>query len=235
MSRRSSRRLGYKLVGSELDRHPFAVLTLTYRRERPGSPVDWERDLHRFCQQLVRAFASFAARILWIKEFQRRGTVHYHLVVAFDREPPLAGLDRWTRDHWTAIAEPGDQAAWRHGTRTARGYLKEKAGRKRLASYLTSYFRKQYQKRPIDRETGEPMLTGRMWGTEGGWIEAAGETIELDEAELDVFLFRLARSAPESKYLDWLAEARCSGLVYGDPDELRKLLAGLGRRAPPAP
>jgi hypothetical protein len=233
LSPRSGRRLGLKLIGSDLPAHPFAVVTLTYHRQRPGGPVDWERDLHRFCQQLVRAFSRFGARILWVKEFQRRGTVHYHLVVAVDREPPIAGVDRWVRDHWTALVEPGDAAAWKWGTRTVRGYLEDKGGRGKLASYLTSYFRKPHQKRLVDRETGEWMPTGRMWGTEGEWHEEAGETYELDEAELDVFLWRLSRTAPDSPYLNWLAESRASGLVYGDPDELRKLLEGIGRRAPP--
>lgn len=233
LSARSGRRLVSRLIGIELPSCPFTVHTLTYHRERPGTPLDWHRDLRAFAKRMRRAFAFFEPGITWIKEFQRRGTVHYHLIVTWKREPPVAGLDRWIRDNWTALVEPGDVAAWKHGTKTTRGYLKDKGGRTRLACYLTSYFRKHHQKHPVDRETGEYAETGRMWGQEGDVAAGEPEVYELNDAELDVFLFRLARSAPKSRYLDWLAGARCSGIAYGGPDEIRKLLAGLGRLVPP--
>lgn len=107
---------GYRTGGFRMR---AAMLTLTYRPD-----VGWE---NRHVSELLRhvrqwmARRGFTLQYVWVAELQRRGAVHYHLVIWLPK-----GL---------TLPKPDKQGWWRHGmtnicwARKAAGYLAKYASK----------------------------------------------------------------------------------------------------------
>jgi len=155
------------------------VTVLTYH----GTPRDGlqvRRDRKAFYRWLDRTLGPRGAgcwSAIWVKEFQARGSIHFHLVIHTPLGAPydFAGL---VRDAWLAIiGEDEDMAAYLHGVECSRAVSMQ-----RVKGYLSKYMGKSerfaakaYQKRqPAWFKNG-----GRWWGIVGGTLARRYESFRL--------------------------------------------------------
>lgn len=119
------------------------LITLTYR----GAPVDGravKADLRAFTRML-RVYKVFPRSAVWILEFQRRGSPHFHLL-STDFVPKGAVSYIWS---WTT----GESAKTSTNVKAIR----------RPLGYALKYAAKLQQKEPPDRYKD----LGRFWGIVG--------------------------------------------------------------------
>lgn len=135
------------------------MITLTYE----GIPTDGRevmRDLDAFRRRLDRwtdeRQIDYGA--VWIKEFQRRGSVHFHLLVVFsellrgDYRFHLRALIEFVSVAWHEITESSEKGL-KAGTRV-------EGVRKTAVGYMMRYMGKDYQKNVPE----EFKNVGRFWG-----------------------------------------------------------------------
>lgn len=227
------------MVGFPLRARPAYFTTLTYHFGAGIDPAKWYADLHAFWRRLRNDYAHFGPSVFWVKEFQKRGAVHFHLVVGWRREPHLVQYRKWVARAWNEIAEPGDTLHWMAGTNVEEVRIEEADGVRKFVFYVAKYLSKAQQKRLIDRESGELMPTGRMWGTFGDWPDETIEVRELDDEELAQLYRRLRRWRRGSPFFEHFGITKTSGLIIGEPSAVQQLVRGLGTvatqldRAPP--
>lgn len=177
--------------------------------------------------------------MIWREEFQRRGVVHFHLLVFWRREPNTVQLRRWVARTWNEVAEPGDEKHAKAGTSCDRVRIEDRAGAQRLTRYLLKYLAKREQDELIDPNTGEKLPTGRMWGQWGRVPQATVATIELDEHDTVQLYRRIRKWGKRSPYLRAFGTHLTSGVILGDSTAIVQLVRGLGTpatqpdRAPP--
>jgi len=227
LSDQSRKRFLLKLVGVDLKKTPSSLITLTYHHGAGLDPQRWHADLRAFQARLFREWAAFEPSVIWSKEFQRRGAVHYHLLVFWKRRPILAQVRHWTAHAWNEIAEPGDEQHAHAGTSADHVKLEEKASAQKLLRYLAKYLTKGEQKELRDEATGELMPTGRMWGVWGKvpYVELA--TLELDEVSLAQFQRRVRRWGKHSAYLRQVGRRFQGALIFAEGPAILQLLRGL--------
>lgn len=221
-------RLTLSLAGIDWGATHAHMATLTYHNAAGADPVRWHLQLRAFGARLFRDYAAFGPSVLWAKEFQRRGAVHYHLLIFWRREPHTVQLRRWIARAWNEIAEPGDDRHARAGTSADPIRLEEKAGTQRLTRYLAKYLAKGEQKELKDPNTGELLPTGRMWGQWGRIPRRVDATVELDEADLAQLYRRIRRWGKHSRYLSAFGTRLSSGIILADSATVLQLLRGLG-------
>ena len=238
-SSQSNRRLMNKL--SRIDIEPVAALdekqrytralfvTLTYPSEYPAWRESKE-NLRVWRERLLRKYGQFDWA-LWIQEFQRRGALHYHLILTFSSEIDRAEFIEWLSKSWYEVVGSGDEKHLRAGTQAVALHLG--AGKGSLMSYLSKELSKgkgkSYQCRHIDHETGEVMPTGRTWGF---WYEERVPYVLIAVATIaglanwEAFKQRVSDSFKDSKYLSGVADLYewYGALLYGDGLELLDLL-----------
>ncbi|GAH31764.1 unnamed protein product, partial [marine sediment metagenome] len=78
-------------------------ITLTYEWNMQ-EPVRAQRDLRVLCQRLAERFGGLA--IIWRAELQKRGAIHYHLLVMGATFVPK----QWLADAWAEIT--GGERPW---------------------------------------------------------------------------------------------------------------------------
>lgn len=123
-------------------------VTITYQYRDPRTS---KRDLDCLRKRLNRTYNS--PLVIWKMEFQARGVVHYHLIVA-SREP-IVGLRTWISQTWAQIT--GDPQLAITGTRVDSFPTQDV---KRLLLYVLGHattYRKDYQH-------SAPQHAGRWWG-----------------------------------------------------------------------
>lgn len=142
---------------------------MTYHNTSPdGSTV--KAHLNAFLTLLRKKFPH--VRYLWILEFQKRGTAHFHLFLTLSHETP--GLHKHMAESWNRIAEPENGKHLRFH-RHASNFIPWDMG---SGSYLCKYLDKEAQKSVPAGFTG----VGRFWGNSRGLVP---EAIQIDTADID--------------------------------------------------
>lgn len=232
LSRQARMRLTCSLCGIDWEATHAHMATLTYHWSAGADPAQWHLQLRAFGMRLFRDWEAFGPSVLWAKEFQRRGAVHYHLLIFWKREPHTVQLRRWIARSWNEIAEPGDEKHAKAGTSCDPVRLEQKAGTQRLTRYLAKYLAKGEQKELRDPDTGELQPTGRMWGQWGRIPQKTIAAVELDEHDLAQLYRRIRRWGKQSRYLQAFGKRVSSGIVLADSAAVLQLLRGLGSRRP---
>jgi hypothetical protein len=128
---------------------------MTYHNRVP-SGEECKRDLDNFLKCVRRAYRSI--KYLWILEFQKRGTVHFHLWLTV---PVTYSLHQFLAGKWNDIAEPGNEEHLRVHIHPKNFIPWEM----RSAGYLAKYLDKEHQKRVPSH-----FDVGRFWGASRGLI-----------------------------------------------------------------
>jgi hypothetical protein len=163
-SHRSRQGLKLALRGVEGLTH---FVTLTYGADHPTDAAvirkHWERIRHWFTRRGVRG--------VWRREVQKRGALHYHILIGGECELDVAELGRaWARAT-EGSADPN------HGA-----YVSAIRNRESVASYLAK----------LDGLAGDGEAVGRYWGCFGGAKVAIKAEVEGDVAAV-AKLARVAR------------------------------------------
>jgi len=150
----SARRLAF--IAANVDLFFKVDVTLTHRAQQaaletagdrnPRFVERCKRDLHRF----LRALRAELGEYLWVREFQKRGVVHYHLLAQHD-VPESRVSESWAR----ATGQLDDGAVLEHGIKV--DAIKSQGG---VRSYLGRYIGKEQQKELPAGVDG----AGRWWG-----------------------------------------------------------------------
>lgn len=180
------------------------LVTLTYGEHYP-EPREAKADLTRFLRSLRRDSTIEGA--VWVMEFQRRGAVHFHVLLAAAYVPYAEVAERWH----AATRGSSSVAA---GTRTER----VRGGRAGAGRYLGKYLSKQHSK-------GADGWTGRYWGVVGPRDQHPGTAVRTlnSGAVVDVVRDRARASGQrflEGKYWIWFP--------YLTAEAFDRLLDGLG-------
>lgn len=228
----SRRRLTEKLMGipwgdvAGSDPHAARVhaifTTLTYPAEYPEDWAACKAHLHSIRLRLERLPWVPLEWALWKAEVQQRGAPHFHLVIAFEELVSIRQFEDWARQAWFEVVGSGDLEHLRHGV-DVRALYESKASRGHLMAYLTKYVAKVWQ---TVEEGGDPVVTGRVWGTWGDVPRVVLFEVAFPERQGWVqFQRRVRRWARRSRYLAHLANAH--GLRLFGGTELLQLLRGL--------
>lgn len=228
LSPHSRKRLLHAALGIPWGAAPAFFVTLTYHYSAGSDPAQWYRDLRAFWKRLVRDYEAFSPGILWTKEFQRRGAVHFHLVIFWRRVPHLEQYRRWVSREWNEVAELGDELHAKAGTNVRPVRTEDVAGGQRLTRYLTKHLVKRAQKQPIDPNTGEVIPTGRMWGVLGDVPQETIAVFDLDDRDLAQLHRRLRRWRRSSPFFQRFGKGWSSGVVMAESDVVLQLVRGLG-------
>ena len=153
-SEASARRLAF--VTANVDSAFKSLLTLTYRARADAWESNAERnrrvirrsqaDRHRF----LRCLAVELGAYLWVREFQDREVVHYH-VIAEHAVSQERATEAWCR----ASGQLNDEAVLRHGVRV--DAIRSQGG---ALAYVARYLGKERQKQLPPGVEG----AGRWWG-----------------------------------------------------------------------
>ncbi len=130
-------------------------VTLTYHRSWPPTPEGWKRHIEEWKRRVERKHGHLCG--VWVKEFQKRGAPHFHLILFLDA-PASEELHHTMWEAWHDIAGNGSHWHMRYGfmaetPRTWRGVI----------SYASKYISKDDQHHYMSPD-GELLPTGRMWG-----------------------------------------------------------------------
>jgi hypothetical protein len=188
-SEASARRLAF--VAANVDSEFKSLLTLTYRARAETWECDADRnrriiqraqaDRHRF----LRCLADELGAYLWVREFQSRGVVHYH-VISERQVTQERATEAWCR----ASGQLGDAAVMRHGVRV--DAIRSQGG---ALSYLARYLGKERQKQLPPGVEG----AGRWWGRSRSLsLAALDEVVWLDRSngirkEVELRIVRILR------------------------------------------
>jgi hypothetical protein len=129
-------------------------ITLTYREREPSAS---KRDLHTFQMRLRRFLKQNEWFAIWKMEFQRRGVVHYHLVLNLQCPLPVQEMRSYISRFWSEIVQDPQLAIT--GTRVD---LVPMETVQQVMVYLIGHAtssRKQYQ-----NHAGSVEWAGRWWG-----------------------------------------------------------------------
>ena len=174
-SKASARRLAF--IAANVDLFFRSHITLTYRAAQAAWETAGDRnrrfvkrcraDLHRF----LRALRAELGEYLWVREFQRRGVVHFHVLAEKDLSEVRAA-EAWGR----ASGQLEDEAVLRHGVKV--DAIRSQGGAKR---YLGQYIGKEKQKELPDGVDG----AGRWWGRSRGLkLAMLEEIVWLDRSDM---------------------------------------------------
>ncbi len=173
-SEASARRLAF--VAANADSTFTSLLTLTYRARTDAWESDAERnrrvirrsqaDRHRF----LRCLHGELGHYLWVREFQTRGVVHYHVLCE-----RVITQERATVAWCRATGQLEDEAVLRHGVKVDE--VRSQGG---ALSYVARYLGKERQKQlPVGVEGA-----GRWWGRSISLrLATVAEVVWLDRAE----------------------------------------------------
>jgi hypothetical protein len=137
----------------------WLFITLTYPGQWSKDPRQWKRDLDTFWKRMEREYGLVPG--WWKLEPQKRGAPHFHLLIRLYYKTVMGGLEglqKWLSKAWFEVVGSGDEKHLRAGTRaevvrTWRGVI----------AYAAKYLGKDCSGF-IDKETGEVLFVGRMWG-----------------------------------------------------------------------
>lgn len=156
-SRQSRARLAkrvFELFPAFRKGYNYAV-TLTYRQRTPSES---KRDLRCLRMRLARYLQVQEWFALWKMEFQKRGVVHYHIILNINQEVSLQELRRWISDVWAEITSDPQLAIT--GTRV------DKVAIERIEQVLVYVIgHAMTKKKDYQNRSNGIAWTGRWWGT----------------------------------------------------------------------
>jgi hypothetical protein len=180
----------------------LVMLTLSY----PGAWRRWCPDpataiahLDAFAKRFERA-TGIPLRAVWVREFQRRGAPHFHLLALWPKCIDGQLSQRWLSRVWYEIVGSEDPRHLRAGTGV--DYDKSLQGAldpKRVAAYFAAYTGagkdKDYQHQAPEGWTNENGSTGRYWGNRGVDKATAEAPVTADDVvELKRMMRRIIRA-----------------------------------------
>lgn len=211
----------------------FITLTYHYSVENKVSCDHFDA----FCKGVMRRPRKGEGhmRVLWMvwkKEPQERGVVHYHLLVGYDIVQEKTAVQEWFQTRW-------DRAVKSHNrVHTVVAYANSSgSGGDRNANSLIFYLCKDFDEtsnEPIPDEDdsdetdgkGKSNGTGRVWGNRGAlpkkkplWI-----ALESEEERAEIFAWIRANCGENSSYLRQLSNKRHGFSVPSNGEELLKRL-----------
>jgi len=131
------------------------AITLTYQQRTPSES---KRDLRCLRMRLSRYLQEREWFALWKMEFQKRGVVHYHIILNINQEVSLKVLREWISGVWAEIT--GDPQLAITGTRVDKVNIERM---EQVLIYVVGHAmtkKKDYQNR-----SDGTLWTGRWWGT----------------------------------------------------------------------
>lgn len=217
-SRHSRQRLTRLLASVDWGEYECYFVTLTYREP----DVEYKRgkeDLRAFRGRLERRYGKGLQAVVWREEFQRRGTVHFHLVLIWRvYGPHIRFFRQWVATTWNSIAAPGDVQHLQAGTGVELARNTSGRAMGRLLHYLCKYMSKTEE---AARETG------RIWGYWGLLPRRVLQHVELPRASMVTATRRLRRWGKRSRYVKRVNANWRGGLILYDGDLLGQLFKGL--------
>lgn len=142
----------------------------------PKDGLTVKRAREVFLKRVRRAFPGIG--YFWIREWQRRGSAHFHFIV--DVDVPEA----WIRSNWFDIVGDNYIEAMINGAYVDRIHTS-------VAQYMSDYMNKPYQKIPPE----DYINIGRFWGCSRGLLEVIEEKIKNAPRPVVSKCFRVARKA----------------------------------------
>ena len=236
-SEASSARL--RFIAVNVDSEFKSLVTLTYRTNAESWESDAERnrrvirrsqvDRHRF----LRCLADEMGAYLWVREFQKRGVVHYH-VITERRVAQERVTEAWVR----ASGQLDDEAVHRRGVHV--DAIRSQGG---ALAYVSRYLGKERQKRLPAGVEG----AGRWWGRSQSlklarladvvWLDRAEGVLRLPELRVVRILRRYiskctGRPYRGGRFVDY--GGRLSGRLAAMLETLKAYYGETGERAPMA-
>lgn len=184
--------------------------------------------VNRWRSRFLRRYGDDDPFVVWIREFQRRGTIHYHLLVLWPvgQEPDDAEFREWVHSSWNEVVAPGDNNHLKYGAHVVPTYNTSGPGRAKFHRYFAKYASKVLP--VIDPDTGEILSTGRVWDV---WGELKGDPLakkQISEHEYAQLCRRLRRWGRESRRYVARLTVRWNGFLIGyDGALIEQLLRGL--------
>jgi len=142
----------------------------------PKDGLTVKRAREVFFKRLRRAFPGI--EYFWIREWQRRGSAHFHIIVNVDVP------ESWVKANWFDIVGDGYIDAMIHGA-----YMERI--RTSVSRYMAKYMSKPYQKMPPE----DYINIGRFWGCSRDLLDVIEETIKDAPYPVVARCFRVARKA----------------------------------------
>lgn len=186
---------------------PPAMITLTYPKyweELAPNSQAAKRHLNVLKKRYAKAFGENMVG-LWKMEFQRRGAVHFHLLLVPPNTPKFA---QWLSTNWTEIVAPKDPEDRANHLLAGTGIDYEEGIRafdpRRIAVYFSkhssaNFGEKEYQNRP-PRLWVEAGNVGRFWGYWGLKPDVTSVVVgEADALFIARTLRRWARAKGETR------------------------------------
>jgi hypothetical protein len=172
-SRQSRGRFMHQLAEinrKKYDAHQVLFLTLTYHKNWSQDPADQYADLRKWFKRMKRRWPGIVLQ--WRKEWQARLAPHFHLLVYTPREAIPQDGTSWTfvndaTEAWIEVARrPGDSEHHMFRYSVDACVVASWGGVLAYASKSAEYLSKSDAVQPLD-EDGQPLPTGRLWGTLG--------------------------------------------------------------------
>lgn len=151
-SRKSRYRLMERVSAALFQAARYGLVSLTYPKAYEGDPLVFKAHLKAFRKRWERRWG--AAQAVWVMEFQRRGAVHFHLVIELTHIED-ADLQAWAAQAWYEVVGSEDPQHLIHGAHTQEAWSPIGA-RRYLMAELSKYKQKQL---PTGMEAA-----GRWWG-----------------------------------------------------------------------
>lgn len=130
--------------------------------QTPATPEDWSSLRDRWLKRLSRRLPH--SSVIWLTEFQRRGTPHLHGVIAALPGDAAAVDDLVGRD-WPELANVGAEKA----TRAVAQYVTPLHKASGWLQYMTKHLQRgsaHYQRATLPEGWEK---SGRIWGSSKGW------------------------------------------------------------------
>ena len=178
----------------DLEKSQLWAVVLTYHNVLQDG-LQARQDKKAFMRRLDRVFGPRGQgcwSAAWVKEFQARGSIHYHLVV-HTPYALAASVAAAVRDAWLAvIGESEDQAALAHGVMCS-----QVADVHKVKAYLSKYMGKGERGSAAAYQKQQPAWFkngGRWWGIVGRSLSRRFEAVTLHTLAEFVSVKRLLRS-----------------------------------------
>lgn len=227
-SQESRKRMIARLMAIDWGAQACYFVTLTY----PGAGAgDWEQtkaQLQAWRKRLERRYGGRLKGVIWKLELVERKSgsrvghfvPHFHLVLfwADQTGPEMSSFRRWASRSWNDIAARGDLDHLKVGVSTIRARNTGGAEMGSLLSYLSKYLGKVEAWRMVDKDTGEILSTGRIWGTWGDVPMRVVAAVRMDWPTYQRFTERVAQRGAQvgSWYLSAVSDAWAGFSVLGD-------------------
>jgi hypothetical protein len=209
ISRKSRSRL-LKLLNAVVFEHALFV-TLTYRYNMQNDKAAYS-DLRKWYKRMCANHG--AAGIIWKKELQARGAIHYHLFV-------LDSPDEWTKDalieEWLYVTnQEGDYASRKYGVHVKDFDILQRSDAPVILTYMAKY---------ASKESGETQ--GRPWGCLGrSYIRETGHTFVITELQAQALIELLQQNGSNPYKIDG-GGVGCARVGFAMGDESRPIACTL--------